>query len=79
MAFDQRPGAEELESGKGEARAWELHQAFCEFVGKIGWGFLNIFALCCWGRGSYWIFFGFCAGTFPMLPEVSGVCPILCL
>ena len=25
-----------LEFGKSKARAWELHQAFCEFVGEIG-------------------------------------------
>ena len=66
-----------LESGKAEARAWELHQAFCEFVGEIGWFFLSIFALCCWGRESYWVFLafvlvpspccGYCCRRFPVL------------
>ena len=31
-----------LEFGKGEAKAGELHQAFCEFVGEIGWDLLSI-------------------------------------
>ena len=76
MAFIQKPRAE-LEFGKGEARAWELHQTLCEFVGENCWDFLSVFALCCWRRGSYWVFLAFLASTFPMLrtllPEVSGV------
>ena len=48
-----------LEFGKGEARAWELHQTLCEFVGEIGWDFLCVFALYCWERGFYWVFLAF--------------------
>ena len=67
-----------LESGKGEARAWELHQAFCKFVGK--WlGFLKYFCSMLLGKRILLGFLGFCVGTFPMLrtllPEVSGVVP----
>ena len=68
-----------LESGKGEARAWELYQAFCEFVGEISWVFLKYFCSMLLGKRILLGFLGFCAGTFPMLrtllPEVSGVVP----
>ena len=66
-----------LEFGKGEAKDWKLHQTFCEFVREIGWDFLSVFALCCWERGSYWIFLAFvlvpspccghCCRRFPVL------------
>ena len=45
-AFVQRPGAE-VGIQKDKAKAWELHQTLCEFVGKFGWDFLCVFVLCC--------------------------------
>ena len=67
-----------LEFEKGEAKAWELYQTFCELVGGICWDFLCVFALYCWEK-ILLDFFGFCAGTFSMLqtllPKVSGVIP----
>ena len=56
-----------LESGKDEARAWELHQAFCEFVGGNWLDFLKYFCSMLLGKRILLGFLGFCAGTFPML------------
>ena len=77
VAFVQRLGLK-LEFGKSEARAWELHQTLCEFVGEIGWNFLCVFALCCWKRNLL-DFLGFCVDILLMLRtlllEVSSVFP----
>ena len=77
MAFVQRLGLK-LESKKGEARAWELHQTLCELWGKLV-GISYVFLLYVVEKRILLGFLGFCTGTFPifrtLLPEVSGVVP----
>ena len=82
VAFVQRPEAEvrirEAKLGLGS-----YIKPFCEFVGKIDWNFLSIFALYCWGRGSYWVFLafllvpspccGYCCRRFPVLSHFVSV------
>ena len=79
VAFVQRPRAADCSWDPGRAKLGlgSYIKPFCEFVGEIGWDFLSIFALCCWGRGSYWVFLAFvlvrspccrhCCRRFPVL------------
>ena len=56
-----------LEFGKSKAKAWELYQTLCEFVGGICWDFFMYFCSLLLGKKILLGFFGFCIGTFPIL------------
>ena len=49
-----------MKFGKGEAKAWELHQTLYEFVGEIGWNFY-VFLLYVIGEegvvGLFWLLY----------------------
>ena len=66
-----------LEFGKDKAKAWELYQTLCKFVGGICWDFLCIFALCCWGRKSNWIFLAFVLIPFSYCRHYCRKFPVL--
>ena len=55
-----------MEFGKVKAKAWELHQSFCEFVRNLLVFLMYLCSLLLKNR-ILLDFFGFCTRTFPVL------------